>query len=71
VSLPQVPGGGFAFGQPSASVQQTTSPFQAPPATLPPASGSLFTIGSAPPPPPSTSGGRAIKKLPNRRAGKR
>jgi nucleoporin NUP1 len=70
-SLPQAPGtpgGGFTFGQSNAP--QGTSPFQAPPATLPPISGSLFTIGSAPPPAP-TGGGRAMKKLPNRRAGKR
>lgn len=73
VSLPQAsgtPGGGFAFGQSSNTpAAQSTSPFQAPPAALP-SIGSLFTIGSAPPPAPS-SGGRAIKKLPNRRTGKR
>jgi nucleoporin NUP1 len=73
VSLPQAPGtpgGGFAFGQSSNTpAAQSTSPFQAPPAALPPV-GSLFTIGSAPPPAPS-GGGRAIKKLPNRRTGKR
>lgn len=72
-SLPQAPGtpgGGFAFGQSSASAPQNTSPFQASSTTLPPVSGSLFTIGSAPPPAPS-GGGRAIKKLPNRRTIKR
>jgi len=73
-SLPQAPstpGGGFAFGQSSgSSVPQSTPHFQAPPATLPPMGGSLFTIGSAPPA-PSSGGGRAIKKLPNRRAAKR
>jgi nucleoporin NUP1 len=66
-----MPGGGFTFGQTGGvSAPQSTSPFQAPPATLPPVGGSLFTIGSAPPPAPS-NGGRAIKKLPNRRTGKR
>lgn len=71
MSLPQAPGtpgGGFTFG--GISAPQSTSPFQAPPASLPPISGSLFTIGSAPPPAPSNAG-RAIKKLPNRRTGKR
>jgi len=74
VSLPQAPGtpgGGFTFGQSNGtSAPQSTSPFQAPLATLPPISGSLFTIGSAPPA-PAGGGGRAIKKLPNRRAAKR
>ncbi|KAI8998885.1 hypothetical protein BD414DRAFT_136769 [Trametes punicea] len=70
--LPQPPGSSsgpsFTFGQPSpATTQSPASPFGA----APPAPGGVsFTIGSAAPQ-PQAAGQRAIKKLPNRRGGRR
>ncbi|KAI0747868.1 hypothetical protein C8Q80DRAFT_1316526 [Daedaleopsis nitida] len=67
--LPQPPGSsggtGFPFG---ASSQSPSSPFGAPSA-LPASGGVSFTIGSAAPQAPP--GGRPVKKLPNRRGGRR
>ncbi|KAL7283175.1 hypothetical protein ACG7TL_002601 [Trametes sanguinea] len=72
--LPQPPGSsggptGFSFGQPSpATTQPPASPFGA----APPAPGGVsFTIGAAAPQPQAAAGARAIKKLPNRRGGRR
>ena len=68
ITLPQpTSSGGFTFGQ---QAQQPSSPFGAPIPLAPSTSsaGTLFTIGAAPVP---VGGPRQIRKLPNRRAGKR
>lgn len=58
-ALPQTSTGGFSFTPAGSGDSGQKSPFS----TVPPASGALFTIGSAPP------AQRQIKKLPNRRMG--
>jgi nucleoporin NUP1 len=73
LALPQsTSSGGFAFAQ---QAQQPSSPFGVPIPLAPSTSsgGSLFTIGAAPAPAPAGAAGglRQIRKLPNRRGGKR
>ena len=61
--------GGFTFGQ---QTQQPSSPFGAPiPLAPSTSSAALFTIGAAPAPAGVAGGPRQIRKLPNRRGGKR
>ena len=72
LTLPQpTSSGGFTFGQ--QTQQQPSSPFGAPIPLAPSTSstGALFTIGAAPAPAGVASGPRQIRKLPNRRGGKR
>ena len=71
LTLPQpTSAGGFTFGQ---QAQQPSSPFGAPIPLAPSTSstGALFTIGAAPAPAGVAGGPRQIRKLPNRRGGKR
>lgn len=71
LTLPQpTSAGGFTFGQ---QAQQPSSPFGAPIPLAPSTSstGALFTIGAAPALAGVAGGPRQIRKLPNRRGGKR
>jgi nucleoporin NUP1 len=70
LTLPQPSSSGFTFGQ---QAPQPSSPFGAPIPLAPSTSstGALFTIGAAPAPAGVAGGPRQIRKLPNRRGGKR